>query len=289
MANLEVKTLFAAVFLSALCACSKQHAENVKISAMLPEGNSKVAFERPEQGDGLALRWEAGDRLAVIGGNTSVFTICDGFTGHSAEFEGSPVSGTSFSVLYPGSEYSTEQSILGRSYLGQVQDGNASTSHLKWTAMLGGIADYTHADFSAGRRSGVLAVSAVLPEEVTEVRRLVISARTPVFYTTNDPASPKVTDMELELRNVDLSADHTLYSYMMTSWEDMYLPYGEVLTVQIVVNPELRYTKRLTVPAGGLTVRAGMVNVIRLYGDTASSNMSSNLENFIWTDDNFWN
>lgn len=289
MANFKVKTILTAALLSTLCACSKRQADIVTIKAVLPEQQSKVALERPQNAAGLALKWEAGDKLTIAGDNTSVFTICDGFTEHNAEFAGTPVSGSLFTVLYPGEKYKSEQEILQRSYLDQVQDGNGSTSHLEWNAMLKDIKDYSHMSFSAGKRSGVLEVSVMLPQEVQTVESLSVSSKNPRFFTTNDPAGEKVSQMQLLFNNVDLSANHTLSAYMMTSWEDMSLPAGEVITVTVVVNSTLKFTKRLTVPAGGLIIKSGAVNVIRLYGDAASSNLNSNLEGFIWTDDNFWN
>lgn len=293
MANFKVTSLIAAGAISCLvCACSKPvtpAADQTVIKAELPQTESKVALDKPAGGSGLALRWEAGDKLTVIGDNVSVFKICDGFTDHSAEFSGTAVSGSRFTVYYPSDGYNTLEDILRRDYTLQRQNGNGSTEHLEWNAMLKDIADYTHMSFSQGKRSGVLEVSVMLPKEVATVKSLTVSSKTPVFYPNNDASQQKVSQLELQLENVDLSSDHTLHTYIMTSWEDMPLAAGEVITVTVVVDQTLKFTKRLTVPAGGLTLKSGAVNVIRLYGDAASSNLNSNLEGFIWTDDNFWN
>lgn len=290
MANFEITKLTAAVLLAAMCACSKQEDGNVTIKASLPEdAKQKVSLESPVSGSGMTLRWEAGDKLSVEGAGTSIFTICDGFTDHEAEFSGTTVSGSSFNVLYPGDRYRSTADILARSYEGQVQNGNRSTAHLQWTAMLEGVADYSHLNFSKGKRSGVLSISAMLPDDVASVRSITVSAKTPLFYLTNDASAEKSAELKLDLAGVDLTSDHTLEAFMMTSWEDMPLPAGEVITVTIVVDDTLKYIKRLTVPAGGLVIRSGSLNLIKLYGDAAGGNLNTALEGFIWTDDNFWN
>ena len=88
--------------------------EQITIKASLPE-STKVAYSELEN-NALHLAWEANDCIRVLSGEQSqVFTIKDSFTDHEAEFTGTAIDGTSFSILYPGT-YATIQEALAFDY-----------------------------------------------------------------------------------------------------------------------------------------------------------------------------
>ena len=75
-----------------------QEAEDlITIRAVMPGSDTKA-----DPFVGLSWGWQAGDKLAVTGAeDTQIYTINDGFTPKYAEFTGRPVTGDSFTILYP--------------------------------------------------------------------------------------------------------------------------------------------------------------------------------------------
>lgn len=291
MAAIKVKFITMLLLAAGAAACSKQQPSVVTgtIDVRLPQNvQPKVSMSVPQSGTGLALAWQAGDQLSVCGVSSSEkYTISDGFTAHEARFEGPVVLQGPFSVLYPGQKYSSVQEINARSYEGQVQKGNGTTGHLEWNALASDLPDYTHINMGEALRNAVLAISAQLPETVASVKYVSVTAPEAVFYTTNDREGGKSDTIRLDFEDLDLSSDHTLRAYAMTSWNDVTLSPGTRLVVTIFVSDTEKYTKKLSVPAGGITISGGKVNVIRLYKD-AAGNFNGNIEGFIWSDDNFW-
>ena len=78
--------------------------EYVTISASVSEEPlTKVSFSDPDEGDGLALSWEDGDCLRIISGSESEeYDILDDFDEHVARFRGPEVSGSKYTIIYPG-------------------------------------------------------------------------------------------------------------------------------------------------------------------------------------------
>ena len=70
----------------------------VTITASIPASPAtRIAAGAAETG--LSWKWEERDQIAVVGVNTSVFDIQDGFTAHQADFVGKPVAGNTFSIM----------------------------------------------------------------------------------------------------------------------------------------------------------------------------------------------
>ena len=242
---------------------TKPTVDRTVITAGIPEKLSKVSMNVPEDGIGLALAWEAGDELTVIGNTTETFVIKEGFTAHKAEFNGAAVEGDSFTILYPGSEYKTLENIKSVSFLDQTQKGNANVEHIFYQAMIE-TTDYTNLDFSKAKQSGVIKFLFQLPESATTVNSITLSATSDIFFTTNDLDGQKVSNLTLNLEDVDVSAsERMLTAYMMLPWHDIAIAGGSKLTVTVEM-PDSRFVQVLDVPENGLTILAGKVNVIGL-------------------------
>lgn len=285
MANFKVAAIVSALAL--LSACSKVTEDVSVIKAYLPKGEPKAAFGERLPGGGLALEWQQSDKLTVIGNTAELYTICDGFTAHEAEFAGKTVKGDSFTIICPGDVYQTEADVLSRSYAGQVQNGNASTSHLEWTAMLRNQGSFSHLDFSKASQNGILAVSVALPENSGEISYLTIGEDTEVFYSTNDPDGPRTAELRLDFENVTVSGEGSmLEAFLMTSMEDSILPAGSHVTITVGMKDGNTLRMKLLVPPGGLVLKGGKVNIIRIYqamvGDLSSSLETFDFSDFIW-------
>lgn len=234
------------------------------ITASIPEAITRVSMNAPADGKGLALAWEAGDELTVIGVNsTEQFTIADGFTAHNAQFNGTAVDGDSFTVIYPGQTYKTLDEINAVSYVGQKQTGNGNTDHLFYHAMIQ-TPDYTSLDLSGARQNGVIKFLFQLPEGAGVVESVSLSAASDIFYTTNDLDGKKTNTLTLNLEGVDVSAsEQMLTAYMMIPWHDVVLAGGSKLTITVNM-PESKFEQVLSVPEAGLTILAGAVNTFGL-------------------------
>jgi len=234
------------------------------ITASIPEAITRVSMNAPADGKGLALAWEAGDELTVIGVNSiKQFTIADGFTAHNAQFNGTAVDGDSFTVIYPGQTYKTLDEINAVSYLEQKQTGNGNTDHLFYHAMVE-TSDYTSLDFSKAKQNGVIKFLFQFPSEATVVESVTLSATDAVFYATNDLDGEKTNSLTLDLEDVDVSAsEQMLTAYMMISWNDVALPAASKLTITVNM-PDSKFEQVLTVPETGLTILSGKVNTFGL-------------------------
>lgn len=234
------------------------------ITASIPEAITRVSMNAPADGKGLALAWEAGDELTVIGVNsTEQFTIADGFTAHNAQFNGTAVDGDSFTVIYPGQTYKTLDEINAVSYLEQKQTGNGNTDHLFYHAMVE-TSDYTSLDFSKAKQNGVIKFLFQLPSEATVVESVTLSATDAIFYATNNLDGEKTNSLTLDLEDVDVSAsEQMLTAYMMISWNDVTLQAASKLTITVNM-PDSKFEQVLTVPETGLTILSGKVNTFGL-------------------------
>lgn len=241
------------------------------IKAGIPDAITKVALSDKGVGSGMSLAWEAGDELRVIatagGSGNELFTIKDGFTATSAEFEGTPVEGTAFTVFYPGS-YTNEAAINARSYTSQVQMGNANTDHLEWNAIESGIADYSTVSFSS-KQNGALRFHLQLPAAFTKVYKVALKTPSAIFSTTN--AGDDTTDeLILTLKadgstpGITLGGDKVLTAYLMVSWNDNFIAEGTELKIEVWGDQEEPWVKTKTVGAGGFHIAGGKVTNVQL-------------------------
>ena len=241
------------------------------IKAGIPDAITKVALSDNGVGSGMSLAWEAGDELRVIatagGSGNEAFSIKEGFTATSAEFEGEPVAGSAFTVFYPGT-YDDEAAINARSYTSQVQIGNANTDHLEWNAIESGVADYGTVSFS-NKQNGALRFHLQLPAAFTKVYKVALKTPSAIFSTTN--AGDDTTDeLILTLKTDDstpgitLGGDKVLTAYLMVSWNDNFIAEGTDLNIEVWGDQEDPWVKTKTVGAGGFHIAGGKVTNVQL-------------------------
>ena len=240
------------------------------ISATLPEEITKVALADKGVGSGMSLSWESTDAIRVIatagGSGNELFTIKAGFTATSAEFEGTPVEGTAFTVIYPGS-YADAAAINARSYTAQTQIGNGNTDHLEWNAMETGVSNYGSVVFN--HQNGALRFKLQLPAAFTKVYSVALKAPSAIFSTTNGGGT--LTDkLVLNLKDdastdgITLGSDKILTAYMMVSWNENVIAGGTDLIIEVKGDDNSSWTKTKTVGTGGFTIAGGKVTNIQL-------------------------
>lgn len=239
------------------------------IKAGIPDEITKVALADQGVGNGMSLAWEAGDQIRVIatagGSGNEPFTIKDGFTATSAEFEGTAVEGTAFTVFYPGS-YADVAAINARSYTSQVQNGNGNVAHLEWNAIETGLSNYGTLTFST-KQNGALRFKLKLPDAFTKVYKVALKAPTAIFSTTN--AGGATTDeLVLTLKDgsngyITLGSDKVLTAYMMVSWNENVIPAGTDITVEVWGDQEEPWVKTKSV-AADFTIAGGKVTNVQL-------------------------
>ena len=224
---------------AAVLSCSKEAkelpapqegADLITITARIPDDATRVGPH-----DGFSWYWSADDKLTVIGEeDTQIFTIKEGFTAQYAEFVGRPVEGEKFTILFPGEKAESAD------WSKQTQTGNGSFDHLQYAASLDEVDDYLSFCFSPAwaeehggtlRQTGVMKMVLALPDTVTAVSNITLSAETPLFYKGNGDAL--VNKLELELKEAKLDADHTVTAWMTTSWNEAVVPADAVLTLAV--------------------------------------------------------
>lgn len=232
--------------------------EQITIKASIPEA-TKVEYEANTENDNLHLKWTDDDVLRVISGSESQeFYIKDGYTDHEAEFTGTAVSGSSFSILYPGDEFSTVDEAIAYNYENQVQSGNGNTDHLRYIACLQGVDTYENFTFSeewATAHGGSLLVPAIVK----------IIATMPAGVTTLSKAemSCSLGKFSIGLKNVDVSASsQVLTAYAMLPWGGAGLPGGEPITLSITDGIGDIYSTTFTL-AATTPLKQGRVSVFK--------------------------
>lgn len=240
----------------------------VTISARIPDGAAtKVAAGAAESG--LSWKWEERDQINVIGVNSSVFDIEDGFTAHQADFTGKPVAGSAFSILYPGT-FGSVQELEAASWTGQVQTGNGSMDHLRYCALLSGVDAFETFEFSEAwatehkgtfKQSGVLKFALTLPEGVTAPESVALQSDEPLFYPGN--GEDKVSSLTLGLKDVTLGEDRVLTAWMTLPWHAVTVPAGTTLTVTVVADGGNHWQREVTLAAEA-SLLPGKVNTVVL-------------------------
>ena len=235
-------------------------AEMMTIGVEMPEvPASKVTVSQEERA--LGLYWETGDQLRVVGSSSELFSLVSGAGQKSAVFSGKSVSGSSFTVFYPGN-YSNKEALMARSYEGQVQNGNGSTSHLAFNVINESVSDLEHIDFSAARRSGAFKFTLTMPDEVSQVTKLALNCTSPILYKTNASTSGTYR-LTMNLSDIDLStSEHTLTAYMMTSMQDVVCGADDVFSINVYLPDGSYYEKTFT--PGAMTLYGGRCHTISL-------------------------
>lgn len=225
----------------------------ITIRAVIPaDTDTKVGFA-DEEGK-LKLSWKEGDCIRVISTEASeVFTLSRLISAHEAEFTGPSVSGTSFDILCPGTYSGIDDAEADTD--SPSQDGNGSTEHLGFRALLSGVDQYTDISFKQSwasahggslKQGAAVKIVAVLPDGVTALKRVGIGLGGKTF--------------SLPLKNVDVSASaQTLTAYMMLPWNDIALPDGSEVPLYVMDSADEVYSRTLSI-SGNKTVMQGKVN-----------------------------
>ena len=231
--------------------------KTVTIRVSMPEDPfTKVGFTADD--NKLRLEWQAGDCLRVISGSqNAVYTIkSETISGHVAEFEGPAISGSSFTILYPGTYTSVEEAAADT--VTPDQDGNGTTSHLRYKAVLSGVNDYKEVAFKdtwATAHGGTLKQAAAVK----------LQATLPGGVTTLKKAFIRVggKDFTLPLKNVDVSASaQVLTAYMMLPWDNVALPAGTQVPIFVMDAANEVYSAAITI-ASDKTILGGSMNTIK--------------------------
>ena len=240
-----------------------------EIPPVVPTKVSLTAGDAP----GLSLAWEAGDCLRIIpGGSQSgeVFTIVEeGMTPSRAGFSGKPLSGSSFTVLYPGT-FADEAAWKARSYAGQVQTGNGSTAHLEWNARVSGLSYYGSVFFASlsGQeysQNGVIKFAFSLPERFASLESISLTLPDAVIPSTNDTESEFVSSLSLGLEDLGITADaRDITAYMMVSPKEVQLAPGSTYVITLAGPGGQTEDIEKTVGEDGLVIGGGRVTVISL-------------------------
>lgn len=266
---IDIIALASAVALSAI-SCAKESENHVNdgpknkitITASLPdELVTKVKFEAGESV--IKPSWEQTDVIRIISetGKSETYSIKE-INGKTATFEGNELEGTSFTAIYPGN-YETAEALGNRSYTGQVQKGNGSTTHLQLNAMAAGLSDISNISFAdAGAKlNGAVKLYVKLPEYVTRPKEVSLSADSDIFFTDN-AGSAKSSSLGLSLENVDISADHIFTAYLMSSWTEATIEAGTELT--LTVKAEGVSIKKPFTVEKSVNLAGGQLNTIQL-------------------------
>ena len=266
---LDMFALASAVALSAI-SCAKESEDHVNdgtknkitITASLPdELVTKVKFEAGESV--IKPSWEQTDVIRIISetGKSETYSIKE-INGNTATFEGNELEGTSFTAIYPGN-YETAGALGNRSYTGQVQKGNGSTTHLQLNAMAAGLSDISNISFAdAGAKlNGAVKLYVKLPEYVANPKEVSLSAASDIFFTDN-AGTAKSSSLGLSLENVDISVDHIFTAYLMSSWTEAVIDAGTELT--LTVKAEGVSIKKTFTVEKSVNLAGGHLNIIQL-------------------------
>lgn len=246
--------------------------EQIKISATLPTLDDAPASVKVDFAQGtnkVDLSWSNSDQLTIIDEASSAYSTFDltGVSGSKAEFSGTAVSGSSFTVLYPGT-YTSVSDIESHAYDSQTQTGNGSLAHLTeaYSAKIGGLTDISNVAFAAPAggsfvQSGILKFYLQMPDCVDGVKQVGISTDTDAFHTDNSDTMD--SSLWLNLSGITLDAQHAFTAYMATSWNTSTVASGETLTVCVIDGNDLEW-KREVVLTGDFTLTPGLVSVIKL-------------------------
>lgn len=266
---IDIIALASAIALSAI-SCAKEGEDQVNdgtknkitITASLPdELVTKVKFEAGESV--IKPSWEQTDVIRIISdnGKSETYSIKE-INGKTATFEGNELEGTSFIAIYPGN-YETAEALGNRSYTGQVQTGNGSTSHLQLNAMATGLTDISNISFAGEevKLNGAVKLYVKLPEYVTSPKEVSLSAASDLFFTDN-AGSAKSSSLGLSLENVDISVDHIFTAYLMSSWTEAVIDAGTKLT--LTVKAEGVSIKKSFTVEKSVNLAGGHLNIIQL-------------------------
>ncbi len=222
------------------------------------EPMTKVGFDDSMDGDGLHLFWEDGDCIRVISGNQSEkYDILEDFDEQTARFRGAAVSGSTYTILYPGT-YSSVAGAEAFDFAGQVQNGNGNKDHLRYLAVLQDVntkedisftSEWAAAHGGSYKQNGVVKFVLTLPAQITSPRKVVLSG---LGQT-----------VAVALKNIRLGSDRVLTAYAVTPWADIDMPSGSNVAVTVTAQDGGTWTRNITIQ-NATALKAGHQSIVRL-------------------------
>ena len=270
--------IVASIFAFAACTAETidkpnyKEGEQIKISATLPtleDAPASVKVDFAQGTNKVDLSWSNSDQLTIIDEASSAYSTFDltGVSGSKAEFSGTAVSGSSFTVLYPGT-YTSVSDIESHAYDSQTQTGNGSLAHLTdaYSAKIGGLTDISNVAFAAPAggsfvQSGILKFYLQMPDYVDGVKQVGISTDTDAFHTDNSDTMD--SSLWLNLSGITLDAQHAFTAYMATSWNTSTVASGETLAVRVVDGNDIEWKREIAL-GNDFVLAPGQVSVIKL-------------------------
>ncbi|MBQ9597834.1 MAG: hypothetical protein IJR34_06250 [Bacteroidales bacterium] len=285
--------LFSALFLTVACAKESAPAEaplsndrasgaeagsvsgdKILIQAGIADELAKVSLTQdPENVEGgVKLAWENGDAIRVIDAeddtNNEVFDLVS-FSGKTGTFSGSPVTANSYNILYPGT-YETIDDAMDANVFSQTQNGNGSTAHLQYIAVLRGVDSYENIAFTpewAAAHGGKLKQSSVLR------MRIQLPASVSKIASAKLWIPDEAQGIELSFNSAaDVSSDHILVAYATLPAGSLDLPANTDLEVTMVTDDDDVYHRTLTLD-NATTFVQGKVNSFKLNCNTVGTNV----------------
>lgn len=258
--------LVAGVFLTSCSSDDSLGIDNVReISATLngfrsEDGETRTAYNISET-KGFETVWAAGDILGIypIGGDQVSFPISDGVGTTTAKFDGGSwaLRGEyKYAAYFPFSTdfYTTDQTAIPVSFLGQVQNGNNTTSHLAAVDFMAAAGTQPSSNGSVNLSFNhvgcFLRMQFTMPNAGTFVEAMVetdggrfttqgtvnLAATTPSISATNTAEA-----LTLALSNISTaSANQTITLYMMVAPVNLS---GRTLTFKVKDSNGNLYTK----------------------------------------------
>jgi len=101
-----------------------------------------------------------------------------------------------------------------------------------------------------------------LPAETTAVTKVTLATASPLFYAGN--GETQVGELNLALEDATLGEDHLLTAWMTTSWHDVTIPAGTVISFTVAAGDKT-WIRDITV-AEEKVLKSGFVNTITLDG-----------------------
>ena len=249
----------------------------ITITVSLPEDLTRISLTQDEESaDGVVkVAWEATDKLYINGEEFSIVTPLNEnrriatFTGPSVE--------APYTILYGAA---TEEAANALILSEQTQNGNSSTAHLPYVAMLSGVNTLEDVCFNQSwattnggtlKQTGILRLRIKLPAAVTSVESLTVTAPSAIFYT-NNACSATTRTLKLNFDSAASPTSNVINAYLMLPWSDVAIAASTDLEVTVYTTDHDVYHR--VEDAGGKTLSMGKVNAIKLTCDTPGTNVT---------------
>lgn len=256
-----------------------------------PGGSTRISYT-PGLNGGLTATWAAGDVLNIMpvdgssqaAGTTQPFTLDEACAGQATgTFSGTEPTADAgktidaYRVMHPASVKS-EEKFKSFSYLGQVQTGNDSRSHLsqRHAIITDGLKNYQMVDFNTVKleQSSCMKFVLTVPGAAITPRKITLASAdgSKCFYTTNDNSvgeSSKSASLSLDLDGFNglITANSTITAYLMMASCKVILPEAGLI-VTIDANDGSSYSQTIATP--GKDGKAAILESGKMHTITAS-------------------